>query len=86
MMLNMYCFFDSISNQHLPNIFFIQNDNVAQRQFSNFINAKNFPFADIINDLQIFCVGIFNIENGVITPQHKFLAYAKDFLKNNKEA
>lgn len=47
--------------------FFLQNEDVALRVFTNAANDKSSEIYQNPSDYQLYCIGSFNIETGLIT-------------------
>ena len=86
MKLNIYAIKDTTIGSYM-NPFYLQNDNVAIREFSNII--KYAPVENNIRrnakDMQLFKLGEFNEETGEIKSEINFLTAGSNFIQENKE-
>lgn len=66
------------------NPFYLQNDNVAIREFSNVI--KYAPAENNIKrnakDMELFCLGEFDEESGIIKSEINFLVNGANYITN----
>lgn len=86
MNLNIYAIKDTTIGSFM-NPFYLQNDNVAIREFSNII--KYAPVENNIRrnakDMQLFKLGEFNEETGEIKPETNFLTSGSNFIETKTE-
>lgn len=84
MILKMYAFFDRVSQNFIPQVMLIPSNEVCLRGMKKLVNSPQFPHKDIIEDLQLFCLGEFDQENGTITSSKEFMLNLVDLMEVEK--
>lgn len=84
MKMIIFSVYDSKAQSFLPP-FFMQNDGMAVRIFSECANDKEHQFGRFSSDFTLFAIGEFDDATGIISPaaQHRSLGLAASFVRSN---
>lgn len=80
MKINIYAVKDTVQGAFMQP-FYLQNDNVAKRAFEMAINDPNSNWNKMPKDLQLFKLGEYDDETGVIISKPEYLAKGADYVK-----
>lgn len=82
MVISVYCVRDSLLGFGMPIL--RDNDSVASRAFDYDLNVPNNPMASHPDDFQLYRIGSFDTDTGIITSESPvFIASASDFIRKD---
>lgn len=80
-----YAYFDKKSQKY-DTPFYCMSDIFARRQFIMAINNNGSMLSTFKDDFQLYCVGKFNLETGVMDDSDRLVEEGKNIVKKEKEA
>lgn len=79
MILNVYCFFDNVLQNFIPQFLTMPNDEALKRGLKSLVNNPNFPYASTIDDMKVYKCAIFDVDKGFVEHKLEFICNLVDF-------
>lgn len=81
MICQLYMLYDRASSCFIGAPFIAQNEKVCKRNMYAFVNSSQFPYKEIVDDLQLYILGNINVDTGRIESNVSLVSSLNDFKK-----